>query len=228
MWVRIIAIVVAALGLVASAVTFDASGAASQAMSLASSSVSQSGAAPRAAMVKRGAEVLDQAWSQPLRWHPGAMEARSWLSTLEAEAHGEDISQFRISRFYAEASAAHSPLQPYPWLRLAMLELHGERNALCDAKTCLDRSWRANVFMEPGVACERLHVALQAGVTFDADDPRLIAYGATRPRPRAMSECLDFLPPDVVYSLLIARHRIRARQEARGVEPSRAETVDAP
>ncbi|MBL8551581.1 MAG: hypothetical protein JNJ73_16460 [Hyphomonadaceae bacterium] len=188
-----------------SAALFDAASAARAAMDLDRAALEarpQANPEARDAMFLRAERDLQARWSQPTRWHAGAIEALAWTQALRG--------RLPQSAATTELAIAQAPVQPAGWLRLAELRRAGVETRLCDtAAACLDKSWTAALAADPELQCARLDLARALGDTPDADDPRVRALIAARPPRQLLAHCLAFLPPEDLFAALGALSRPR-------------------
>lgn len=210
MSLRLIAAGATALMLCASLAVFNAAAATQNALTLAESARGAGPSPARAAALVRAEATLSQAWSRPLTWHAGALEAQSWIAALRAEA-ANDPQALAQSAQAAARGVTLAPVQAHAWMRLAALDARAIPNSQCDAAGCLDQSWSAAPMAEPETACARIGLTRSLGVSFEVGDQRLRDYAASGPEPSAMADCLAGLPPEALFPLLLEARQARGR-----------------
>jgi hypothetical protein len=215
---------VAALGMaVGGVMVFEAAHSTGTALAAAHRALTQDEGPARTSALLLAANTIESNWAQPAAWHAGAQEAVSW-SYAALAAQMPDNTDFRDRAVLnAERTLSRAPIQPAPWARLAAYDLAGERNGLCAAEDCLAHSWRAVEMAPLATYCARLQMGHQLGLVGGADDPRLLALTRVPVTPDALRACVDYLPGDAVYQVLLIQQwqsaeRLRIAHEA-GISP---------
>lgn len=150
----------------------------------------------------RASALLQHAWSRPLAWHPGALEAMSWIKAQTAIA-AQDAESAEASTQFAERALAASPMQGLAWMRLAAASLRGGAVALCDARSCLINSERVSPMLPASQACDRIELWRLSGETFSAGDARVAGYLAQAPSRAQIEKCLGFMRAEDLYQAML-------------------------
>lgn len=169
--------------------------------------ISQASQSPsvRAAIRARTQEALSRSWARPLLWRADAAEARSALALLAASDPDPSPGARAQSARWAERALAQSPLQSNAWTRLADLTSLGEQSPLCDPKSCLDYSYRAEPVARREAECVRLKIANRAGL-FDPNAPAVRQLADTAPL-SFTAQCFSFLPRQQLFQILLSAKR---------------------
>ncbi|WP_135211406.1 hypothetical protein [Vitreimonas flagellata] len=215
---------VAALGMAAGgALVFEAAYSTNTALAAAHSALAQDEGPARTSALLLAANSIESNWARPGGWHAGAQEAVSWTYAALAAQMPENTDFRDRAVLNAERTLSRAPIQPAPWARLAAYDLAGQRNGLCDAEDCLAYSWRAQEMAPLATYCARLQMGHQLGLVGGAEDPRLLALTRVPVTPEALRACMDYLPADAVYQVLLVQQwqsaeRLRRAHEA-GISP---------
>lgn len=195
------------------ALAFDAASTTRQALALGAVARDAADENARARAYAHARDVLAQAWSQPLLWHAGAIEAASWIAALQAQSPANRSAHEAESARAAARGLRLSPVQPIAWARMAALG--PDAHSLCAPDVCLDRSWRAAKMLDADSACARVRVAQSVGALDAVDsDPRALWF-AMAASPEQTTECVAFAPRDAVFRLLIERRKANVLQRER-------------
>jgi hypothetical protein len=203
---KLILICFFAAGLALSAAVFDAAAAARTAMELNEAARQASAARAKDRFLTRAEQALQGRWSAPTWWHAGAIEALSWNKALRAEL-SRSPARWRESGAALERGLSLAPVQPKGWYRLAAIRRAGIGRALCDARVCLERSWKASPAADADFACARLNLAHALGVRLRRDDPRVRAFIDIAPDRATLARCLSFLPAEDLFAVLVSAPR---------------------
>lgn len=215
---------VAALGMAAGgALVFEAAYSTNTALAAAHGALAHDEGPARTSALLLAANSVESNWARPAAWHAGAQEAVSWTYAALAAQMPENTDFRDRAVLNAERTLSRAPIQPAPWARLAAYDLAGERNGLCDAADCLAYSWSAQEMAPLATYCARLQMGHQLGLVGGADDPRLLALTRVPVTPEALRVCVDYLPADAVYQVLLIQQwqsaeRLRIAHEA-GISP---------
>lgn len=106
-----------------------------------------------------------------------------------------------------ERGLASAPIQPNGWFWLAAARYGGVSGGLCDARECLERSWRAAPAADPDLACARLNLTYALGAHLSADHPRVRAFVDVVADRSMLARCLSFLPREDLFKVLLASPR---------------------
>jgi hypothetical protein len=188
---------------VLSAAAFDAASAARTAMELNDAARDATALRAKERLLTRAEQAITGRWSEPTRWHAGAIEALSWNKALRAEAT-QERARLIESAALLERGLTSAPIQPNGWFRLAAIRHAGIGSALCDARECLERSWRAAPATEPDLACARLNLTYALGAHLRADHPRVRAFVDIVADREMLVRCLSFLPSEDLFAVLLA------------------------
>lgn len=153
-------------------------------------------------MLLRAETTLTNAWSQPLRWHAGALEAMSWISAQRG-ALTSNTAPLSASADFAERAVRASPMQGAAWTRLGALSLRGLPVRACTARACLAESVHVMPMLAADEACSRLTLLRLSGEALAPEDPRVVAFLGARPAPEEIRSCLDFLSARELYQALL-------------------------
>jgi hypothetical protein len=156
-------------------------------------------------VLARAADQIERSWAQPAQWHAGASEVLSAVYALQAEAAGGDRALFAKSIAAATRAVSLSPVQPHTWTRLAAFAQMGLPDVPCSVATCLDMSWRSARMIDPQTGCIRLRIAHAEGLLTGPADERITWYVRSGASPAEIAACLDFLPTDALFRLLLER-----------------------
>lgn len=214
----------AALGMAAGgALVFEAAYSTNTALAAAHRALAQDEGPARTSALLLAANSIESNWARPATWHAGAQEAVSWTYAALAAQMPENTDFRDRAVLNAERTLSRAPIQPAPWARLAAYDLAGERNGLCAAEECLAHSWRAVEMAPLATYCARLQMGHQLGLVGGAEDPRLLALTRVPVTPETLRACVDYLPADAVYQVLLVQQwqsaeRLRIAHEA-GVSP---------
>lgn len=216
---------VAALAMALSgAVVFESTNASERGLNAAQAAVREPDLNLRGRKLLRAGEIIEHSWARPAAWHPGAQEALSWTyAALATQFPRSDFGAESIAM--AQRSLTRAPVQPAPWARLALFDAEGQGNALCDAHTCLERSWEAVEMTPLDTYCLRLRLGHDLGLVGGPGDPRIVQLTKMRVAADAMQECVSFLTaPEIVQIMLVreaeALDRYK-RERQTGRQPSR-------
>lgn len=201
--VKLFACMLTAAALVFIAAVFDAAATTQTALDLGRAAQLLPRGSGRAEVLDRATQVLETSWSRALSWHAGALEALSWIEALRADNDASDRAALARSRAAAERSLQRAPVQPLVWVRLAALAQAGEPTQLCDARTCVERSYASGPMIDPAPACDRLQIARRAGLDSERMNAAIEAYLAARPAAPDAAACLWFLNPDERFDALL-------------------------
>ncbi len=198
-WLFCATALVMALG---SALVFEASRTATNALAAAHAALRDDDQNARVGQLLAAAQIIDNSWARPAAWHAGAQEALSWTyAALDAQTPESDFRARAIVN--AERAVFRAPIQPAPWARLAAYDLEGDRNNLCDVRDCLAHSWAAVEMAPLATYCTRLRLSHELGLVGGADDPRALALTRVNVPPDALAQCLDYLPRDALLHVLL-------------------------
>ena len=193
-----------------SAVAFEAAEKTEIAIDLIRASHAMEPPSLRAQVLAQAADQIEASWAQPAQWHAGAAETLSAIYALQGEAAHGDNALYAKSIAAASHAVALAPVQPQAWARLAAFAQMGLPGVPCSVATCLDMSWRSARMTDPETACIRLRIAHAEGLLIDPNDARIAWYVRSGVAPQEMAQCLDFLPTNTVFRLLInARRPVR-------------------
>ncbi|MDX2236142.1 MAG: hypothetical protein NW203_01125 [Hyphomonadaceae bacterium] len=195
------------------ALAFDAASATRQALALGAVARDADEQDAQALAYGHARAVLAHAWSQPLVWHAGAIEAASWIAALQAQADANRAAHQAESARAAARGLRLSPVQPIAWARMAALGPAAQ--SFCAPDVCLDRSWRAAKMLDAESACARVRVAHGLGALDAVDaDPRALWF-AMAASPEQTTACVAFAPRDAVFRLLIEGRKANVLQRER-------------
>lgn len=211
MIVRAIAVALTSLAGLSTAIVVDATSSVEAANHLAQTALETPSSQGALTILDNARLMLTDAWSEPLRWHSGALETKSWIEALIAEERHEDRNSLAASARAAEQAIALSPVQPQAWLRLALLQRAGAATRFCRPAQCLLRSWSAQPMADQAMACARLKAAHFYGVAFSPHDERLDWFAAARPPPPRIGDCLAGYSSEQVFFALMQRQKWQAR-----------------
>jgi hypothetical protein len=193
----------AAFAAFACALVFEASVRTEIALKGAKVALFASDPAVRVEGLRTAARLLDTSWAQPLAWHAGANEAMSFIAAaLGAETR--DRAAERLAVLTAARCVEQSPIQPAAWTRLAAFAQARRPVGLCDARSCLDRSWRAAPIADSGIECARMRLEHRLG-RLPPGDPRFDALDQSMMSTREFAQCLAFLPRAHLFDVLMKR-----------------------
>ncbi len=211
-------IIPALAGLVLALATYLAAHGADKALALGLDALDAPTPAQVTIKLIRARAAIDNNPAAPVRWHVGAMEAMSWIDALDATKAGRtapDPALLAASRNAAEAAVRAAPVQPMAWMRLAALTNAGAPSRLCDARTCLTRSWQSAPMLARVQACERIRIAIAAGYPITPESEEMTRFLAAAPPWRMASACLSGLPAKDFFTVLVRlREETRARESA--------------
>lgn len=175
----------------------------------------------RATGLVQAAEAVEASWARPAAWHPGALEAQSWAYFALAPTDADGLFAAR-SINSAQRSLWRAPVQSTAWVRLAEFDDRGRPNSVCDARTCLERSWRAVPLAPLGTMCARLQLGHALHIVAGPDDPRIALMTRLPMSRQALSECASFLGEAEMFHLMMLQEEAYAEHERRSEETGRS------
>ena len=199
---------------ISAAMVFEAARATATGIRAAQTALAAPDVDARASGLMEAAEAVEASWAQPREWHAGAQEVLSWsYGVLAAQVPESDFVQRSINA--AQRSVFRSPLQAPAWARLAQFSAGGMPNALCDATTCLERSWEAVELAPLSTYCARLRLGAELGLVHGATDERVLALTRVHVLPDSLMNCVSFLGQEEMFSVMLAQQaESAARMEA--------------
>jgi hypothetical protein len=200
---RLLLLVLGLIGGLLSAAVYDAASSAHEAHTLLRASQAIDQPPLRREILNRAAEAIENSWSNTAYWHAGAAEALSAVyASRTAEENGNMILAAK-SVAAAQRSVELSPVQARAWTRLAAFAQIGTPGSPCSVERCLEMSWRAGRIIDPQSACTRLRIAAAEGLLTGPGDERIAWYLSSGAGPLEAARCLDFLPANVRFRVLL-------------------------
>lgn len=206
---------------ISAAVVFEAARATASGIRAAQAALTAADADARASGLMEAAEAVEASWAQPREWHAGAQEVLSWsYGVLASQVPDSDFAERSINA--AQRSVFRSPLQAPAWARLAQFAAAGMPNALCSARTCLERSWEAVELAPLSTYCARLRLGAELGLVHGAEDERVLALTRVHVPPENLMNCVSFLDQEEMFNVMLRQQTESAARMAAARQTGRS------